>query len=163
MRRTPQRPEGALPAAVAPSCVQRPHGAVRARRAFTLLEMLFVVLIIGLIAALVLPRLGRTFGRGQVKTTQAQLAALTTMVEDFRADVGRYPTEPEGLGALITKPQGLESWQGPYGGKRTLPKDAWGREFIYKSDATFGFVIRSLGADQKEGGEGDNADLDNRS
>ncbi len=134
-----------------------------ASRAFTLIELLFVVLIIGLIAALIVPRLGKTFGKSQVKTTQAQIAQLGALVEEFRADVHRYPSEQEGLAALVSKPAEAAGWEGPYLQKKSLPKDGWGRDFVYKADAQFGFVIRSLGADGKEGGEGEDADLDNRS
>lgn len=133
------------------------------RRGFTLAEMLFVVIILGLIAALLIPRLGHSLGTGRVKTTQAQIENLAAAVEQFRADVGRYPEEQEGLKALIERPIGLEKWNGPYLSRRTLPKDGWNNEFVYRRDATFGFVIKSLGADGKEGGEGEAADLDNRS
>lgn len=140
------------------------HAARLSRRAaFTLVEVLFVVIIIGLIAALALPRLGKVFGKGQIKTTQATLAQMTGYIEEFKADVRRYPSEQEGLKALIEKPQGLEGWDGPYVQKRALPKDGWGRDFVYKLDDRFGFVVKSYGADGKEGGEGENADLDNRS
>jgi general secretion pathway protein G len=63
----------------------------------------------------------------------------------------------------VTQPQAAANWKGPYWDKKTLPKDPWLYDFIYRVDPQFGFVIRSLGADGKEGGEGDNADIDNRS
>lgn len=131
---------------------------------FTLIEVLFVVIILGLIAAVVIPRLGDTFSKGQIKTTVAQLRGVGNAVEEFRADVGRYPTEQEGLKALIERPQGVDEkkWGGPYLAKRTVPMDSWENEFVYKLDPAFGFVIKSYGADEKEGGEGINADLDNR-
>ena len=134
-----------------------------ARTAFTLMEMLLVVAIIGLLAALLVPQLGKQFGKSQVKITTAQLANLAQSVEQFRLDIQRYPTEQEGLKVLVDKPLQLDTWDGPYLGKKTLPTDGWGREFIYKLDDTFGFRIMSLGADGVEGGEGANADLDNRS
>lgn len=140
----------------------RPH-RIRRSRAFSLIEMLFVVIIIGLIAALVVPNLGKAFGKSQVKTTTAQLANLSDAVENFRLDVNRYPTEQEGLQALIEKPETAEGWAGPYLDKRTLPTDGWGNEFIYKRDPDFGFIIISHGADGVQGGSGENADLDNRS
>ncbi|MDX2115436.1 MAG: type II secretion system major pseudopilin GspG [Planctomycetota bacterium] len=130
---------------------------------FTLVEVLFVVIIIGLIAAIAVPRLGKAFGKGQVKTTVAQMARLSAAVEEFKADVMRYPTEQEGLKALVEKPQGVDAWKGPYLDRRVVPKDGWNHDFHYRLDDTFGFLIKSLGADGKEGGEGDNADLDNRS
>ena len=136
----------------------------RALRAFTLLEMLIVVAIIGLLAALLVPRLTANVGQSKIQTAKAYLAQLTQSVEQFRLAVGRYPTEDEWLkNCLIVKPQNVQNWTGPYWDKRELPKDPWGNAFIYKPEATFGFVIRTLGADGKEGGEGENTDLDNRS
>lgn len=137
--------------------------ATPAARAFSLIEMLFVIAIIGLIAALILPRLGGAFGKSQVQTTKAQLASLTSAVETYRMNVGRYPTKDEGLAALLKKPDGAEGWEGPYLEKKVVPRDGWKREFIYTPDDEWKFIIKSLGADGKEGGEGENADLDNRS
>jgi general secretion pathway protein G len=137
----------------------------RARSGFTLIEVLFVVVILGLIAALVIPNIGSRFSKGQVKTTQAMVSKVGMAVEEFRADVGRYPTEQEGLKALIERPQGVDEkqWGGPYFDKKTLPQDAWNKDFIYRLDPVFGFEIKSYGADSKEGGEGADADLSNRS
>ena len=130
---------------------------------FSLLEILIVLAIMGLLAALVASRLTGTFGQGQVKATRVQLQSLSTSVERFRTDVQRYPTEQEGLQSLIVKPLDADGWAGPYLDKSIVPKDAWKRDFLYRLDPTFGFRIVSLGADGKEGGEGENADLDNRS
>lgn len=134
-------------------------------RAFSLMEILIVLIIIGLLAAIVLPRLAQNIGKGRVQTTKAQIASLSTSVESFYAEVGRYPTEQEGLILLITKPVDPDTaskWRGPYLEKDSLPKDGWGRDFLYTFDEHGRFVIRSLGADGKPGGEGENADLDNR-
>ncbi len=133
------------------------------RAGFSLLEMLFVIAIIGLLAALVLPNLSGAFGQGQVKTTKGQIAVLDGALEKYRMDVGRYPTESEGLQVLLTKPTDAEGWNGPYLKKDALPKDAWGKPFIYKEGENGRFIVRSLGSDGKEGGEGDAKDLDNRS
>lgn len=132
-------------------------------RGFTLLEMLIVLFIIGMLAALLVPRLMSQVGGSKVSVARASISQLAQSVEQFRLDVGRYPTDQEGLGVLVNKPQNATNWKGPYWDKKTLPKDPWKSEFIYRVDAEFGYVIRSLGADGKEGGEGDNADIDNRS
>lgn len=134
------------------------------RRAFSLIEMLVVVAIIGLLAAVLVPRIGGAFSNSQVKTTTGQLASLDAAVEEFNLTMGRYPTEEEGLKALVEKPATAdENWRN-FLGKRTVPVDGWGNEFVYKRDATgtFAFVIVSYGADGKPGGEGLDADLDNR-
>lgn len=145
-----------------PSRVRAPARAARGA-GFSLLEMLFVIAIIGLLAALVLPNLAGGFGKGQVKTTQAQIELLSGAIERFRIDVGRYPTELEGLQVLLTKPGDVQGWAGPYLSKDAIPKDAWGRPFIYKEGENGRFIVRSLGSDGREGGEGDAKDLDNRS
>jgi len=142
--------------------MNRPHArsASRARSAFTLLELLIVLAILGLLAAMVVPRLGGEVQDAQVKTTRTQLATLTTAVERFAIDVGRYPSADEGLSALIERPTGVaeDAWEGPYLTKRTLPADGWKRPFLYEiNDGDF--VIRSLGADGAVGGEGNDADL----
>ena len=112
-----------------------------------------------MIAALILPRLGGAFGKSQVQTTKAQLGSLTAAVEQYRVNVGRYPTKEEGLAALLTKPDAAEGWEGPYLEKKIVPRDGWKHEFTYATDEKWGFVIKSLGADGKEGGEGENADI----
>lgn len=144
-----------------------PHArrTVSRTRAFTLVEMLLVIAIIGLIAALIGPQIAKSFQKSQVQTTKAQIENLATAIESFYTDNARYPTEAEGLNALVTKPDGLTTWNGPYLKKKTLPKDGWGHDFIYKLDKDFGFVVRSLGGDNREGGAAgtQEADIDNRS
>lgn len=133
-------------------------------RAFSLLEMLVVLAIIGLLVALFAPRLTGAFSGGQVRTTKAQLQQLTTAVEEFRMTMNRLPTEAEGLRVLIERPADAEGtdWRN-FLGMRELPKDAWGNDFVYsKSDPDFEYVILSYGSDGRQGGEGDAADLDNR-
>jgi general secretion pathway protein G len=135
-----------------------PHG----RAGFTLIEMLFVLVIIGLLAALLVPRLVGKVGQSKSAIAKATIAQLAQNVEAFNMAVGRYPTEQEGLTALVKKPDGVDTWAGPYWDRATLPKDPWGGDYQYKLDEKFGFVIRSFGADAKVGGEGDAADIDNR-
>ncbi|MEO1057842.1 MAG: type II secretion system protein GspG [Actinomycetota bacterium] len=98
------------------------------RRAFSLLEMLIVVAILGLIATLVFSRLGGTFGESKIKVTQTALANAAVAVERFQMDVGRYPNAEEGLSVLLEKPEDASNWNGPYFSKRVLPRDGWDRE-----------------------------------
>jgi len=135
-----------------------------ARRAFSLLEMLVVVIIMGLLVALVAPRILDNVGKSKVQTTKAQIELLSSGVSRFYLDMGRYPTDQEGLRVLIEKPASddAEQWDGPYLEKDTLPEDGWGRPFEYEPGDDGRFIVRSLGADGRPGGSGENADLDNR-
>lgn len=130
---------------------------------FSLLEMLIVVAIIGLIATLVFSRLGGTLGKSKVKVTEAQIQAAAASIERFQMDVGRYPTEEEGFTVLLDEPADTPSWAGPYLDRDEIPTDGWDRELIYQPDERWGFRVISLGADGRPGGEGENADIDNRS
>lgn len=142
----------------------RTRASVRGSAGFTLLEMLLVVAILALLAALVGSRLVGAFGGAQVKTTRSQIESLATNIERMYLDMGRYPTEDEGLRVLIEKPAtNGEKWAGPYLNKETLPKDGWGNAFVYQVDEKWKYRVISYGADGKPGGEGENADLDNRS
>jgi len=135
------------------------------RRAFSLLEMLVVVIIMGLLVALVAPRVLDNVGKAKVKTTLAQIELLSGSVDRFRLDMGRVPTGEEGLRVLLERPQGPDSekWDGPYLEKDYIPKDGWDRAFEYDPGESGRYVIRSLGADGRPGGEGEDKDIDNRS
>jgi general secretion pathway protein G len=133
----------------------------RNRNGFTLIELLVVMVIIGLLAALVGPRFIRQEEKAKIKAAKAQIELLSTALDTFRLDVGRYPTSEEGLEALRTKPGGLERWDGPYL-KKDVPLDPWGKAYAYKSPGEHGaFDIVSYGADGLSGGEGDNRDITN--
>ena len=128
---------------------------------FTLIELMIVLFILGLLAALVAPRLMGRVGKAKKKSAQAQIQMLSTALDLFHLDVGRYPTEEEGLKALNQKPDNASSWAGPYLTK-DMPKDPWGRDYIYKNPGEHGtYDLYSLGADGQPGGEGENIDITN--
>ena len=126
---------------------------------FTLLELLVVIVIIGLLSGLVVPRYFNTMGKSKAKVAKAQMAALEKALEQYRLDVGRYPTVEQGLEALSAPPPGVARWQGPYL-KGTVPMDPWDRGYIYRPAASLQDVeIVSLGADGKAGGSGEDRDI----
>jgi len=132
---------------------------MRNNNGFTLVELLVVMIIIGLLAALVGPRFIRQEEKAKVKAAKAQIELLSTALDTFRLDVGRYPTSQEGLEALRTQPGGIERWDGPYL-KKDVPVDPWGKAYVYKSPGEHGpFDIISYGADGTAGGDGDNRDI----
>lgn len=130
----------------------------RGEEGFTLVELLVVLLILALLAALVGPRVVGYMSQSKVKTATIQLAAYKTALELYHLDMGRYPDG--GLEALVTAPTGAAGWAGPYLDK-ALAADPWGNPYQYQpaSDGA-SYRLRSLGADGQEGGEGDAADLD---
>lgn len=137
------------------------------RAGFTLFEMIIVVAILGLLVALVAPRLTGNLEKSKVTITKTQIANLSTSIEQFYLEVGRYPSRDEGLDALIQRPQSVpdEKWNGPYTEKDILPRDGWDRPFEYdppSDENNHRYVIRSLGADGRVGGEKTDTDLTNR-
>ncbi len=129
-------------------------------KGFTLIELLVVVIIIGVLAAFVGPKIIGRVGQSQVTAAKNQIGALESSLDMFFIDNGRYPTTEEGLEALNKKPDGAKKWRGPYL-KKKLPKDPWGNDYVYRCPGNDGrdYEIISYGADGEEGGEGDNADI----
>lgn len=127
---------------------------------YTLTEMLVVMAIIGLIAAVLTPGLIGQLGRARAKSAQMQVETVASAVEMFRADVNRYPTDAEGLGALLAEPGGVEGWTGPYVKNGKVLQDPWGNQVTYKlSGDGRGFVVSSLGRDGAPNGVGLDKDL----
>jgi general secretion pathway protein G len=122
--------------------------------------MLVVIGIICLIAAVLTPSVMGQLGRARARAAQLQLDTVATAVEQFRSDVGRYPTQQEGLNVLIKEPDGVDGWTGPYLRDAKVLKDPWGRAVIYSVDGEgLHFYVQSLGADGKPGGSGQDRDL----
>lgn len=127
---------------------------------FTLIELLVVLVILGLLAGLVGPQVLRHLGGAKSDTAQLQISELGAGLDLFHLEVGRYPTGDEGLEALVQEPPGVENWHGPYLKKKTVPKDPWGNEYHYDFPGDNGpYDLFSYGADNTEGGEGDNKDI----
>lgn len=126
--------------------------------AYTLTEMLVVLVIIGLLAAIVGPRLFSRLDDAKARTARLQMTSLQTAVDLFRLDVGRLPSAEEGLQALVQAPAAETSWLGPYLARDAVPADPWGTAYIYEPEQN-SFRIVSYGADGREGGTGAAQDL----
>ena len=132
------------------------------RAAFTVVEVMAVIIIIGLLAAIVVKNFVGQTDKARVTTTKASLRVLDEAVMQFKMDTSRYPTEEEGLLVLIEQPSDIENYpEGGYLRTSELPRDAWGNDFYYVRYPESGkpYEIVSYGADGEEGGEGFDADL----
>lgn len=134
---------------------------LRKNAGFTLLELLVVMVIIGLLAGYVGPKYFSQIGKSEVKATRAQIDSFGKAIDQFRLDVGRYPSTEEGLKSLITRPSNLTKWDGAYLSKN-VPLDPWGNPYIYKSPGEHAeYDLISYGKDGQPGGEGETADITN--
>lgn len=129
-------------------------------RGFSLIELIVVLVILGLLATVVGPKVMDRLGKGKSEIAKLQIDQLEGALGLFRFDVGRYPTSAENLLILVEDRGGVQNWSGPYLDKKTLPKDPWGRDYHYRSPGQNGdFDLWSTGADGVEGGQGDGADI----
>jgi general secretion pathway protein G len=143
------------------ACVARPRAYDRSRseRGFTLLELLVVMVIIGLLAGIVAPQYFAQLGKSNAKVARAQIESFGQALDQYRLDVGQYPTTEQGLAALRSAPQGQARWQGPYL-KREIPNDPWSKPYVYVAPGTHAeYDLSSLGSDGQAGGEGEAADV----
>jgi general secretion pathway protein G len=131
------------------------------KKAFSLIEVMIVIVILGLIASLVVPNLIGQGEKAKEKLVCVQMKSLKDALDSFKVDEGRYPTTQEGLKALIQNPDPQKYKNYPQNGylnSKKLPKDPWGNDYIYiNNDGTIDII--SLGADGKEGGSGENKDI----
>ena len=126
---------------------------------FTLLELLVVVAIIGLLASYIGPRYFSQLGKSEVTVAKAQIAAFGKALDQYRLDVGRYPTAEQGLTVLVRKPDNAKKWNGPYL-SGDMPLDPWGNPYRYRNTGPNGeYEIMSYGNDGLPGGTGDAADI----
>lgn len=134
----------------------------RRQRGFTLIELLVVLAILGLLAAVVGPQVLRYLGSSRSQTAKVQVQNVTASLELYRLDTGRYPSEVDGLAALIEAPKAAPGWNGPYLRRAEGLRDPWGRPYLYKNPGEHGDVdVYSLGADGAEGGSGEDQDVGN--
>ncbi|MBK1662685.1 type II secretion system major pseudopilin GspG [Paracraurococcus ruber] len=133
----------------------------RSRRpGFTLVELLVVLVILGLLAAVAAPQAMRYLGGAKQDAAKLQLQGLATAIDLYRLDVGRYPSREEGLAALTQRPPGQERWNGPYVRKAEQLQDPWGRPWRYRAPGENGpYDLFSLGADDRQGGAGEDRDV----
>lgn len=134
------------------------------KQGFTLTEMLIVIALIALVGTFVTSNFMSKYQRAKVDSTKIQMKQLGVILDDFKRECGFYPTSEQGLDALVKKPTGGRECKNydpeGYIKDRKVPKDGFANDFIYETDATGAkFVLKSLGADGKEGGEGFDKDI----
>lgn len=128
---------------------------------FTLLELLVVMVIIGLLVGYVAPRYFSQVGKSEVKAARAQIVGLENALDQYRLDVGHYPTSEQGLASLFSQPANEARWAGPYL-KKHVPLDPWGNSYVYRMPGEHNeFDLYSFGKDGQAGGDGEAADIVN--
>lgn len=130
---------------------------------FTLVELLVVLAILAMLAGLVGPRVMNQLGGARSRSAGIQIRDIEQALEMYRLDVGRYPSNGDGLEALVQQPSGVSGWNGPYLRNGQLPPDPWGNAYQYSVPGQNGsdFTIISYGADNAPNGEGEDADISN--
>jgi general secretion pathway protein G len=138
------------------------YGYGRGTSGFTLIELLVVLVILGLLAGIAGPRVMKYLGGAKSDSAKVQIEEFGAALDMYHLEVGRYPSSDEGLEALVKAPSNAGKWNGPYIKKNVVPPDPWGNPYQYKAPGQHGeFDLYSLGADNAEGGEGENKDVVN--
>lgn len=127
---------------------------------FTLVELLVVLAILGMLAALVGPQVLNQLGGAKSKSAAIQIRDFEQALELYKLDVGRFPGSNEGLNALVRQPSSAKGWNGPYLKKDDVPMDPWGNPYQYRVSGST-IDISSYGADGRQGGSGEDADVSN--
>lgn len=136
------------------------HRRIRNQGGFTLIELLVVLVIVGLLMSVVGPQVMKYVGSSKTDTARIQIEELASALDMYSLEVGRFPTQQQGLQALIERPAGVARWNGPYLRKKTVPNDPWDNPYIYRFPGENGpFDLYTLGLDGQSGGEGENADV----
>jgi general secretion pathway protein G len=132
------------------------------QRGFSLIELIVVLVILGLLAAVVAPRVYDKLAKGKEQIARIQIKEIDGALQLFSFDMGRFPNSSEGLEALVRNPGNIEAWRGPYLNKAELPKDPWGKPYVYRCPGLHGdYDLFSFGPDGVEGGDGENSDVAN--
>ena len=132
----------------------------RGEAGFTLVEILVVITIIGLIMAIVGPRVLNYLGESKVKAAKIQIESFSSALDLYYLDMGRYPASNDGLVALVQRPGNAQEWNGPYLKGGAVPNDPWGHPYVYRAPVERApYEIVSYGADGQEGGTGTAADI----
>lgn len=127
---------------------------------FTLMELLVALVILGMLVGLIGPRVMKYVSGAKSDTAKIQIEDLAAALDMYHLEIGSYPSEDVGLTALIEPPAGVSGWNGPYLRKKVVPKDPWGRDYIYRYPGENGpFDLYSYGADGQPGGDNENRDL----
>jgi general secretion pathway protein G len=129
---------------------------------FTLIELLVVLAILGLLIGLVAPQVVKYLGRARTDAARVQIQNIAGALDLYRLDMRRYPTQQEGLQALVEAPTSMASWNGPYLQQKKVPVDPWSHPYVYRIPGEHSeYDLYSLGADNAPGGAGENQDVTN--
>jgi general secretion pathway protein G len=128
------------------------------RLGFTLIELLLVLAILGILAAIVVPKMAGRSEDARRQAAATQISVFKSALSTFELDNGYYPKGQNGLADLLQRPRDAQNWKGPYLDTDTLPKDPWGRDYVYTCPGrynTSGYDVSSAGADGQPGTDDD--------